>query len=217
MSVAMSSIIDLTQFFENGMPVFPGIDPPVFDDFASVEVDGFAMSRWEMANHIGTHIDAPAHQIAGGAVLDDVPLERLVCDAVVIDARARAPQGEITRAEIEPHLGRIRPGDWVFINSGNAGNWGADAYWTGWSYPDADAAQALIDVGISGIGFDGPSCDPVDSPDHPLHRVWLGAGRLILENLAELGGLPERVRVVVAPIKVRGANGGPSRVLAFPD
>jgi arylformamidase len=213
----MAAIVDLTQFFENGMPVFPGIDPPSFHDFARVEDDGYAMSEWRLVNHIGTHVDAPAHQIAGGAVLEEIPLERLVTDAVIIDCRARGTHGPISLAEIEPHLQSVRPGDFVFIDSGNAGNWGTDAYWTGWSYPDADAARALIDTGLSGIGFDGPSCDPVDSAEHPLHRVWLGAGRLIIENLADLDGLPERVRVVVAPIKVRGANGGPSRVLAFPD
>ena len=84
-----------------------------------------------------------------------------------------------------------------------------------WSYPDADAALALIDRGISGVGFDGPSPDPVDSTDFPLHRVWLGAGRLILENLTNLDLLPPRVDLVVAPMKVRGANGGPTRVFAL--
>jgi kynurenine formamidase len=212
----MTTIVDLTQSFENGMPVFPGIAAPQFDDFARVERDGYAMSEWRLVNHIGTHVDAPAHQIAGGARLDEIPLQRFVTDAVIIDCADRSPHGEITAEEIAPHLDAIRPGDFVFLNSGNAGNWGTDAYWTGWSYPDAEAAAALVATGLSGIGFDGPSADPVDSTTHPLHLVWLGAGRLIIENLASLDGLPPRVPVVVAPIKVRAANGAPARVLAFP-
>ena len=67
------------------------------------------------------------------------------------------------------------------------------------------------------MGFDGPSADPVDSADFELHRMWLGAGKLIIENLAGLTELPARCRIVVAPLKVRGANGGPARVLAFLD
>jgi kynurenine formamidase len=47
--------------------------------------------------------------------------------------------------------------------------------------------------------------------------VWLGAGRLIIENLSNLDRLPERTRVVVAPMKVRGANGAPARVFALTD
>ena len=94
-------------------------------------------------------------------------------------------------------------------------NWGTDAYWTGWTYPDADASRALIDRGISAIGFDGPSADPVDTTTFELHRVWLGAGRMIIENLANLDLLPARAQVVVAPMKVRAANGAPARVFAL--
>jgi kynurenine formamidase len=67
------------------------------------------------------------------------------------------------------------------------------------------------------VGFDGPSADPVDSVEFALHQMWLGAGKIIIENLAGLAGLPARCRIVVAPLKVRGANGGPTRVLAFLD
>ena len=51
--------------------------------------------------------------------------------------------------------------------------------------------------------------------DFGIHKVWLSAGRLILENLTNLDQLPERTLLVVAPMKVRGANGGPSRVFAL--
>ena len=168
---------------------------------------------WDFA-HIGTHVDAPAHQIAGGATLDEIPLERLVTDAVTIDVSQRE-HGAIGLAEIEPYLARVHEGDLVFLYSDNARNYGDDAYWTGWSYPDAEAARALIERGISGIGFDGPSADPVDSTTFDLHHVWLSAGRLILENLTNLGELPARVPVVVAPMKVREANGAPARIFAL--
>jgi kynurenine formamidase len=45
--------------------------------------------------------------------------------------------------------------------------------------------------------------------------VWLSAGRLILENVSNLDRLPERAQVVVAPMKVRDANGAPARVFAL--
>ena len=48
-----------------------------------------------------------------------------------------------------------------------------------------------------------------------LHRIWLGAGRMILENVANLDQVPERVQVVVAPMKVAGANGAPVRIFAL--
>jgi arylformamidase len=209
-------IIDLTQAMANGMPVMAGIVPPQFHDLAHVDTDGYAMSQYTFVNHTGTHVDAPAHQIAGGATLDDIPLDRLVTEAVTIDLSWLEP-GPVGMAVIEKSLPRVHAGDLVLFRSDNAQNWGSESYWHGWCYPDAAAAQALIDVGVSGVGFDGPSADPVDSADYPLHQLWLGAGKIIVENLASLAAMPGRCRVVVAPLKVRGANGGPARVLALVD
>ena len=208
-------VVDLTHPYDNGMPVFPGLPDPSFEAIANVEEDGYAMTRYSMLNHIGTHVDAPAHQIAGGDTLDEIGLERLVTDALTIDVSARSPHGPIPLAELEPELGKVRAGDIVLLYSDNARNYGTDAYWTGWSYPDADAARALIDRGISAIGFDGPSADPVDTTTFDLHRIWLGAGRMILENVANLDRLPERAQVVVAPMKVARANGAPARIFAL--
>ena len=207
--------VDLTHTFANGMPVFPGLPEPAFEPIANVEDDGYAMTSYRMLNHIGTHVDAPAHQIAGGDTLDEIGLERLVTEALTIDVSQRDPHGAVPLAELEPHLDRVRAGDIVLFYSDNARNYGTDAYWTGWSYPDADAARALIDRGISAIGFDGPSADPVDSTTYDLHRIWLGAGRMILENVNNLDLLPERAQIVVAPMKVAGANGAPARIFAL--
>jgi kynurenine formamidase len=207
-------VVDLSHHYEDGMPVFPGLPDPTFTPIAKVEQDGYAMSEYHLLNHIGTHVDAPAHQIAGGDTLDAIDLDRLVTDAVTIDV-SRRPPGAIGAEELAPELGRVRAGDIVFLYSDNARNWGSGAYWTGWSYPDADAARALIDRGISAIGFDGPSADPVDTTTYELHRVWLGAGRMIIENVTNLDQLPDRVQVVVAPMKVRDANGAPARIFAL--
>jgi arylformamidase len=207
-------VVDLTHPFRDGMPVFPGLSAPSFRPIARVEDDGYAMTDLHLLNHVGTHIDAPAHQIAGGDTLDDIPLDRFVTDALTIDVSSRTP-GPLPLAELEPHLGKVRERDVVFLYSDNARNYESEAYWTGWSYPDAEAAQALIELGISAIGFDGPSADPVDSTTYDLHRIWLSAGRMIVENATNLDQLPERTQVVIAPLKVEGANGAPVRIYAL--
>ncbi len=205
--------VDLTQFLSNDMPLYPGMPRPSFVDTARVEVDGFGMSEYHLMNHIGTHVDAPSHLVIG-ETLDDIPLTRLVTEAVVLNFSQHAP-GPLTLAEIEPHLERVKAGDIVLIYSGGSRHWGTDAYWSGWCYPDAEAAQALIRRDISAIGFDGPSADPVETTTFDFHRVWLSAGRLILENLTNLDQLPPRVLLVVAPMKVKAANGAPARVIAL--
>ena len=207
-------VIDLTQSMANGMPVMAGITPPTFHDLASVAADGYAMSEYTFVNHTGTHVDAPAHQIAGGGTLDDIPLDHLVTEALTIDLSAHPP-GPVGLDVLGCYLPGVRRNDIVLLRSGNARNWGTDAYWHGWCYPDTAAAEALIGAGVAGVGFDGPSADPVDSTDYRLHHVWLSAGAIILENLAALDELPERCRIVVAPLKVKAANGGPARVFAL--
>jgi arylformamidase len=207
--------VDLTHAFDNGMPVFPGLPDPSFEHIAQVEQDGYAMTRYSMLNHVGTHLDAPAHQIAGGDTLDEIGLERLVTDAVRIDVSQRDPHGAIPLEELRGELERVRRGDIVLFYSNNARNYGTDAYWTGWSYPDPDASRALIERGVSAVGFDGPSADPVDSTTMDLHRIWLSAGRMILENVNNLDLLPDRAQIVVAPMKVARANGAPTRIFAL--
>jgi kynurenine formamidase len=207
-------IVDLTHPFNDEMPVYPGLATPAFRDLAEVEVDGYAISEWRFINHTGTHIDAPAHMEAGGARLDEIPLERLVCEAVTIDVSGRDP-GPITVDELEPLVADVRDGDTVLVFSDNARHYGSDAYWTGWSYPDEDASRLLLDRGVSAIGFDGPSADPIDTTGFELHHLWLGAGRMILENLTNLGELPSRTQIVIAPMKVSRANGAPIRVFAL--
>ena len=209
-------VVDLTQAMTNGMPVMEGITPPTFRDLAEVAADGYAMSQYTFVNHTGTHVDAPAHQIAGGATLDDIPLDRLVTEALTIDLTTHQP-GPVGLDVLGRFLPEVRPNDIVLLRSGNAANWGTAAYWSGWCYPDAAAAAALVQAGVSGVGFDGPSADPVDSVDYELHHVWLAGGAIILENLAAMDQLPARCRIVVAPLKVSGANGGPARVLALVD
>jgi kynurenine formamidase len=207
-------IVDLSHHYADDMPLYPGLPSPSFHDFAQVERDGYAMSEYHLLNHIGTHVDLPSHQVAGGATLDEIPLESFVTDAVTVDLSGRGP-GPIGWGELEPLVGDLRTGDWLFLHSDNGRNWGSDDYWTGWSYPDAEATRGIVELGAVGVGFDGPSADPVDTETFELHKVWLGAGRMILENLTNLDLLPARTQVVVAPQKVRAANGAPARVLAF--
>lgn len=109
------------------------------------------MTELHLLNRICTHVDAPAHQIVDGDTLDEIALSRFVSDALTIDVSQRAP-GALSLAELEPHLDSVREGDIVFIRSDNSGNWGTDASWTGWSYPDAEASCALVERGISAIG-----------------------------------------------------------------
>jgi kynurenine formamidase len=80
----------------------------------------------------------------------------------------------------------------------------------------AEAAKALVERGVSGLGCDTFSVDYGASEDFSVHHVVLGAGLYQLENLSDLSEVPETgAFLVVAPIKLEGGSGGPVRVFAL--
>lgn len=97
-------LVDLAHSIRPGMPVFPG-DPEVdVRPAAELERDGFAVARLELGSHSGTHLDAPAHSIAGGRTIDAVALDELTGPAVVLQLPGLAPREVITRAHLAPLL-----------------------------------------------------------------------------------------------------------------
>ena len=84
---------------------------------------------------------------------------------------------------------------------------------------DEEAARYLVSCGLKGVGTDAISVDPVEAGHLPVHRVLLGAGMVIVENLRlkELAG-ERRVRFYALPLKYRNADGAPVRAVAeIPD
>lgn len=64
-------IIDLTLPLYSGMPVYPG-DPEASIELVQIlERDGWNMRRLGINSHDGTHVNVPAHMVAGGRTLDD--------------------------------------------------------------------------------------------------------------------------------------------------
>jgi kynurenine formamidase len=69
---------------------------------------------------------------------------------------------------------------------------------------------------VAGIGIDTPSIDYGPSAGFEAHRVSMAANLYHIENATGLTTLPPSgFRVVVAPMKIAGGSGGPTRVLAL--
>ena len=73
-----------------GSCVYPGDTPPTRIGVKSMENgDAVNLSDIKMCAHNGTHIDAPLHFIRDGKSIDQLPLDSLIGDAEVINARNR--------------------------------------------------------------------------------------------------------------------------------
>ena len=61
-----------------------GIGPEVVAEVAS---DGSFARSIALPEHAGTHLDAPSHFVADGTTAEEIPAERLIVPAAVIDVR----------------------------------------------------------------------------------------------------------------------------------
>jgi len=209
-------VVDLTLPLGRGTPVYPGDPPVLVERRACVEVDGYQASLVVMGDHSGTHVDAPAHFIAGGDTVDSIPPQRLVGPAVALDFSWKGPGDSVSRRELEEALeasgARPGPGWFVLLSFGWDSRRGTPE-WLRHPSISEEAAALLASMGVGGVGVDTPS---PDHPPYPVHRLLLGRGILIVENLAGLQRLAGRVfTLVVAPLPLEGAGGAPARVLAL--
>lgn len=199
---------DLSRELADGAWTYPG-DPPVrVAAHATMAADGHRVGALELGTHAGTHVDAPAHTEADGETLGAYGPGDLAFAARVADCTDRGPREAIERAA----LGDLDCGLLV-VRTGWGEHWGGDRY-LDHPYLAPTAAEALADAGVA-VALDAPSPDPSRGESLAAHHALLGAGLPVVENLAGLAALPERVHVTVAPLPV-DADGAPARVVARP-
>jgi kynurenine formamidase len=223
-------VLDLTHPLSPAFPIWPGNLPIKVTNSTTVAKDGYYANKWELVEHHGTHLDAPAHFEAKGRTAELLEASSLIVPAAVIDLREKARKNVDTLMTIdditgwEKAHGRLPKQCGVFLNSGwdaKAGNaqafLGQDAsktlHFPGFS---KEACEFLLqEREVAGLAVDTLSLDFGASKDFAVHRLWLGAGKWGLECVANLSKLPAvGAMVFVGAPKIIGASGGPTRVLA---
>ncbi|MES2409496.1 MAG: cyclase family protein [Patescibacteria group bacterium] len=182
----------------------------------------FRVQKIEAKAGCGTHIDAPAHCFEGGKTIDQLTLDNLVIDCVVIRPKQEVGENYLILPEeinkFENEYGKIEPGTFVIFDTGWGQYWNdPQKYRNDLKFPSIhpDTAQLLIERNVSGIGIDTLSPDAIGE-DFPVHRRILGAGKFIVENIANAEELPEKgAKIIIAPIKIRGGTEAPVRLMAL--
>jgi arylformamidase len=211
----MRTVLDLTHPIAEGMPVYPGTEPPLLQQANTVERDGFAEKRITMVSHTGTHIDAPSHMLAAGPSLDRLDVGHFVGQACVIDVRGRTV---IEKAHLEAQAALMEGCAFVLFHTGWPAFWGQECYFDGFPVLSLDAATWLAQRGLKGVGFDAISVDPVGSTDFANHFVFFKAGMISIENLTGLEPLVGRTFLFTClPLKLQDADGSPVRAVAILD
>lgn len=231
-------IVDLTHAFDERTLYWP-TSPSRFElkTLHRGPTDGgYFYSSYALCTpeHGGTHLDAPVHFAQGRLSAEQIPLDRLMGPAVVLDVSARAAADadyRLSAADVqawESRHGAIPAGSIVLLRTGWSARWPDAKRYLGDDTPGdasrlhfpgygADAARLLVEGRRAAVlGVDTASLDHGPSKDFIVHQIANGANVPGLENLTNLGELPETGATVIAlPMKIAGGSGGPLRAVAL--
>jgi arylformamidase len=211
----MMKIIDLSHIVAPDMPVYPGTEQPVFVPACTLEKDGFREKKITLFTHAGTHMDAPAHLIAEGRTLDQMPISQFTGLAVCISLPGNRFRN-IELKEVKPFQEAIERCAFVLFQTGWHRYWGKDAYFYGFPVLTPEAGQWLAQFNLKGIGIDTISIDRIDTQTFPIHKIFLQHDMVIIENLNNLEHLPDQpFQFACFPIKFADADGSPVRAVAW--
>lgn len=219
-------IIDLTHPLSSHVPTWDGscgFCLTIKQDYDQT----FRLQHLTMQAGIGTHMDAPCHRIQGGLSIADIPLEQLIVPICVINVSEQADADyEISVKDVENYE---KAHGAISKNSLVVGYTGWERFWldpkayrnedaNGHKHFPAFSSQAielLLKRDIAGIAIDTLSPDCLDA-SFSVHRLVLGAGKYIIENIANCSQLPPKGSYAIAlPLRVEECAESPMRIIAL--
>ena len=204
-------LIDVTAPFAAGFPVWPG-DPAIeLRPMRRTENgDGYNVTQIVCPTHCGTHVDPPRHFIHGGPTMSDLPLQRWVGPAQVIEIDptvTRIEPEDIIKAGFEPGTERL------ILKTSGSQKWSNTPYEfeTDFAALTTEAARWVVAQGIKLVGIDYLGIELYDG-DGETHRVLLGNDVIVVEGLDLRQVTPGPYLLICMPLKIQEGDGAPARV-----
>ncbi len=209
----MRRFLDITFQVFPAMTVWPGDAPTEIESLYEVEKgDRYMVSRLVLSSHAGTHVDAPAHYIEGGDTVESLRLSTLIGPCVVAGVEDREiTAGVVDSLALPPGVRR------VLFKTANSGRFaGEGPFARDYVGVSACGASRLVDMGVELVGSDYLSVAAFDEVSS-VHRIFLGAGVVLLETLNLKDVSPGRYELLCLPLKLRGVEGSPCRAVLITD
>ncbi|MBM3191382.1 MAG: cyclase family protein [Chlamydiae bacterium] len=187
----------------------------------------FRVQQIKMHAGLGTHMDAPSHRFQEGISIADIPLDTLIAPICLIDVSQKAHSDyEVCLDDLQHYEklhGKIDSRSLVITYTGWERFWGNTS-----AYRNIDAqrqmhfpavskevAEVLLEREIAGLAIDTLSPDCLDLT-FPVHKLLLGQGKYIIENIAHASLLPPKGSYAIAlPLKAEQATEAPLRIIAL--
>ncbi len=210
--------IDLTLTISQNLPTFPGSPKPSFIPWEKIKTDGYNLELLFLSSHTGTHLDAPFHFVENGRKIHQIPLSRLISNAILIKL-PKGPNESISKKDIinfEKKQGKIKENATIVFSTSWQKNLGKKYYFKKNPGLSDSAAKYLISKNINLVGIDSPSIDIGNNSKYSVHHLLAKNNILILENLNNLEKISGVFfKLIVLPLKLKDATGSPVRAVAI--
>ncbi len=200
------TFFDISRTITDDPLVYPD-DPPVRMEplFRIGTGSPFNVLQLNWSTHFLTHIDAPRHFLEEGEAVAQIPPERFIGPALVVDV-----DGDAVRASDVPEAAA---GLNLLFKTRNSAHWDPLIYDEQHVYITGEAADAIVASGANMVGLDYLSVDRFGDENYPAHRALLGGGVLILEGLDLSGVEAGSYTLYALPLKIEGGDGSPVRAV----
>ncbi len=183
--------------------------------------DSCNASELRMSNHLGSHVDAPLHFVAGGRGVDDFGLDEWIfTSALIVDAPVRGG-GVLTPDDFGSLQGKGIDADLLLIRTGFEAKRQKDVYWSNSPAFSPDLAGYFQEnlPSLKAVGLDTISITSLAHRDmgRHAHQEFLGRDLRIFEDLA-LAAIPdnEALQLVIAlPLRFEKADGAPCTIIGL--
>ncbi len=192
------------------MPVyFPWHPSTVIEQTANYSDNQCVVHKLSIGTHTGTHVDAPVHIFEGMFAIDEYDLNLWYADAQVADFTPRLRSQSITKVEMQGRSLKEPIG--VILKTGWDKFFGQQDYYQTYPPLSDEAAEFLVEKHTPFVASDTPF--PLS-----VHKILLKGGIPLITNLNNTSALmPGIVKLITAPLPIKGADGSPARVLAVVD
>ena len=195
---------------------------PTYPSDPAIEIQSWSdLGRGDHANvsllhfgaHSGTHVDAPAHFMAGGLKVDALPLEKLLGEVTVVEVPidVTAIDGDFVSHNCNQTTQR------VLFKTRNSGFWNNPevGFRTDYTYLEPGAARRLTEIGIQLVGIDYLSIEQYKSDSFETHLILLSSGVVILEGVDLRNVSAGRYELICLPLRIAGGSGdgAPARAI----
>lgn len=209
--IIFSEVYDISVTLGSEAPVYPG-DPAYSREkvYSLDEGDSAEVSKLTLCAHSGTHIDLPAHFFRHCPGMSELPAERFILPARVLEIEDPRAVGLDELKSKDTGSGQA-----VLFKTANSrsGLVRSGRFTEKYVFIRKKAALHLATLKLPLIGIDYYSVDRFGAPDYPSHRTLLSSGALILEGIDLAAVPPGDYTLICLPLKLPGVEASPARAV----